>query len=142
EVTVEGDVFLEEDDQVLDRRRRRRIRSVRRDEARVLAAERRGGLRRRCRERHERCRYKDATDHCCTSLLWPNRGSVVSGRACSPADGPLPDGDGGQMSGQRTRCDGHMSPALHAISVLPEGEDRARTSRVGRYISAQAKGRP
>jgi hypothetical protein len=58
------------------------------------------------------------------------------------------------MSGQRIRCDGHMSPLAlmsatpatevtgalcTAISVLPEGEDGARTSGFGRYVSAWAK---
>jgi hypothetical protein len=57
------------------------------------------------------------------------------------------------MSGQRTRCDGHMSPLAlmsgdpservtgalwTAISVLPEGGDEARTSGFGRYVSARA----
>jgi hypothetical protein len=116
---------------VLDRCRRRRIRSVRRDEAGVIAPERRGGLRRRCRQRHERCRYQDATDHCCTSLLWPHRGSVVSGRGCWPADGPLPDGDGGQMSGQRTRCDGHMSPLA---LMSGDSSDRGHRSALHRHL--------
>src|SRR5262249_21357995 len=53
---------------------------------------------------------------------WPHRGSVASGRGCWPAEGALPDGDGGQMSDQRTRCDGHMRtwrscPATPATEV-------------------------
>ena len=58
------------------------------------------------------------------------------------------------MSGQRTRCDGHMSPLAlmsgdssdrghrsalhrHLRTSLPEGEDGARTSGFGRYVSAR-----